>query len=272
LKSGGPLLGYNNNIPYKGHVYHVQTEDSGSKRPHVITHLFADGGRVVSTTKTSYADMVGIENMADKVRTLMRDQHKGMVISLRDGEFDHLLDGALPPQLNEGTASDAAAASAETAASAEPFPESTPASVPLELVDKADDGEFVKQVSEIALDPSDDGTRPGSYSYVGSRSSLPSRSSYPPPSSSPATVRRPSATPGTPPVGSPTSARMQSDAPPALDNVSPRRRHRRSKDDPSLRTAPDASPEDAHASRIFGERYTSTRRFDELVLAFLERG
>jgi len=272
LKSGGPLLGYNNNIPYKGHVYHVQTEDSGSKRPHVITHLFADGGRVVSTTKTSYADMVGIENLADKVRTLMRDQHKGMVISLRDGEFDHLLDGALPPQVNEGKASDGAAAPAVA-----PVAEPTPASVPIELVDKADDGEFVKQVSEIAVEPPDDGTRPGSYSYVGSRSSLPSRSSYPPPSSSPATVRRPSsagvgATPGTPPVGSPANARFRSDAPPAVDDVSPRRRHRRSNADQGRRTSPDTNAEDAHASRIFGERYSSTLRFDELVLAFLERG
>jgi hypothetical protein len=266
LKSGGPLLGYNNNIPYKGHVYHVQTEDSGSKRPHVITHLFADGGRIVSTTKTSYADHVGVENLSEKVRSLMRDQHKKMVISLRDGEFDHLLDGAQPPQVNEGRApADMGATAAEVAAA--PAADPTPASVPLELLDKADDGEFVKRVSEIAVEPPGDNS-PGSYSYVGARSSMPTRSSYPPPSSSPATVRRP---PGTPPVGSPVSARPRSEAPPAVDDVSPRRRFRRSQPDTSRRTSPDAHAEDAHISKIFGERYKSDRGFDELVLAFLEQ-
>ena len=87
-----PLLGYNNNIPYKGQVYHVQTEDSGSKHPHVITHLFADGGRVVNTTKTSYEHLLGSDNLSEKVRALMRDQHKKMVIALRDGEFDERLE------------------------------------------------------------------------------------------------------------------------------------------------------------------------------------
>ena len=81
VSTNGPLLGYNNNIPYKGRVYHVQTEDSGAKRPHVITHLFADGGRIVNTTKTSYAHFVGGENLADKVRALMREQHRAMVVS-----------------------------------------------------------------------------------------------------------------------------------------------------------------------------------------------
>ena len=80
LKHSGPLLGYNNNVPYKGDVFHVQTEDSGSKRPHVFTHLFADGGRVVKTTKTSYAHYVGNDNLTDRVRALMREQHKGMVL------------------------------------------------------------------------------------------------------------------------------------------------------------------------------------------------
>ena len=92
VKHTGPLLGYNNNVPHKGQMYHVQTEDSGSKRPHVITHLFRDGGRIVKTMKTSYDTFVGGENLADKVRSLMREQHKGMVIQLRDGLLDVLID------------------------------------------------------------------------------------------------------------------------------------------------------------------------------------
>ncbi|MCA9582972.1 MAG: hypothetical protein KC416_14330 [Myxococcales bacterium] len=83
-----PLLGYNTNVRHNDKLYHIQTEDSGIKRPHVITHLFADGGRIVASRKTSYAEHVGAENVAEIVKNLMREQHKGMFISLRDGEFD----------------------------------------------------------------------------------------------------------------------------------------------------------------------------------------
>ena len=38
-------LGFNNNVQWNGATYHLQTEDSGIDRPHIITHLFADGGR-----------------------------------------------------------------------------------------------------------------------------------------------------------------------------------------------------------------------------------
>ena len=46
MKAPSPLLGFNNNFKHKGSVYHIQTEDSGVKHPHIITHLFADGGRI----------------------------------------------------------------------------------------------------------------------------------------------------------------------------------------------------------------------------------
>lgn len=91
MKHQGPLLGYNNNVSYKGGVYHVQTEDSGTRRPRVITHLFADGGRVVSSTKTGYEDLLEATDLSDQVRAIMKRQHKAMVIALRDGELDALI-------------------------------------------------------------------------------------------------------------------------------------------------------------------------------------
>jgi hypothetical protein len=91
-KFQSPLLGYNNNVRHKGKVFHIQTEDSGVQHPHVITHLFMDGGRILKSIKKSYAEHVGSDSMSDTVRALMKEQHKGMLISLRDGAFDHLLD------------------------------------------------------------------------------------------------------------------------------------------------------------------------------------
>ena len=54
-KAPSPLLGYNNNVRHKNRVFHIQTEDSGLDRPHLITHLFADGGRVIKSHKRTYA-------------------------------------------------------------------------------------------------------------------------------------------------------------------------------------------------------------------------
>ena len=94
-KAPSPLLGYNNNVRHKNRVFHIQTEDSGIKHPHVITHLFMDGGRILKSVKTSYAEHVGNDKLGDVVRQMMKDQHKAMFKALRDGEFDKLVDDAL---------------------------------------------------------------------------------------------------------------------------------------------------------------------------------
>lgn len=99
-KHHSPLLGYNNNVRHKGRVFHIQTEDSGVKHPHVITHIFMDGGRILKSTKTSYADHVASDGLSDTVRKMMKDQHKAMFVALRDGQLDHLIPpsgASMPP-------------------------------------------------------------------------------------------------------------------------------------------------------------------------------
>ncbi len=94
VKHPSPLLGYNNNVRHKGKVFHVQTEDSGVKYGHIITHLFMDGGRILKSVKTSYAEYVDNDRMGEIVREMMKQQHKAMFIALRDGKFDPIIDGA----------------------------------------------------------------------------------------------------------------------------------------------------------------------------------
>jgi hypothetical protein len=108
-----PLLGYNNNVRHKGKIFHIQTEDSGAKYGHIMTHLFTDGGRIVKSVKTSYAEYIGNERMADIVREMMKEQHKAMFIALRDGKFDPTL-GPLetPSGLRPNTADPPAAQAA----------------------------------------------------------------------------------------------------------------------------------------------------------------
>jgi len=96
-KSSTPLLGFNNNVRHRGRIFHIQTEDSGVKSPRIVTHLFADGGRIVKTLRTDYSEHVGREDMAPVVRRLMKEQHKGMFIALRAGELDTLLEQVCGP-------------------------------------------------------------------------------------------------------------------------------------------------------------------------------
>jgi pSer/pThr/pTyr-binding forkhead associated (FHA) protein len=86
-------VGFNNNVKYNGHAYHVQTEDSGLKMPHIITHLFADGGRIIKSHKRSYADQVDRADVGPWVRQLMKAQHMEMVAMLRGAQFDEVIAG-----------------------------------------------------------------------------------------------------------------------------------------------------------------------------------
>jgi hypothetical protein len=145
-------VGFNNNVKYRDHVYHIQTEDSGLNKPHIITHLFADGGRIIKSHKRSYADQVSRPDVALFVRGLMKGQQMEMIIALRDGKFDDIIEGRAlggmellehPPQVDvrrlskkreEGAAAPAAqgAPAGEEAPAPPPRPsESTEAAVPL---------------------------------------------------------------------------------------------------------------------------------------------
>jgi len=81
------VLGFNHNVVYKGVVFHAQTEDSGVKNPHIITLLYR-GGVILCSKKTSYADILMMENLETVVEELMKAQHKDMLRRLKSGEFD----------------------------------------------------------------------------------------------------------------------------------------------------------------------------------------
>jgi hypothetical protein len=102
-----PLLGFNNNVRHRGRIFHIQTEDSGVKNPRIVTHLFADGGRIIKTTRTEYSEHVARPDMQPFVRGLMKEQHKGMFTALRMGDLDQLLEDACGPFEQARTASKA---------------------------------------------------------------------------------------------------------------------------------------------------------------------
>ena len=126
-----PLVGYNTNVRHKGKLYHIQTEDSGVNHPHVITHLFADGGRIIASRKTGYAEHLGAKDLSSIVKKLMQDQHKSMFIELRDCVYDDepQLQATVPiePAVAASAAASAIAASAAAKTPANPPPPPPPA-------------------------------------------------------------------------------------------------------------------------------------------------
>ncbi len=93
-------VGFNHNVMYKGEVFHIQTEDSGLNNPHIITLLYR-GGTIISSKKTSYADIIKIENLEGVVEELMKEQHKDMLRNLKAGMFDERAFGLRPAASGE---------------------------------------------------------------------------------------------------------------------------------------------------------------------------
>jgi len=80
------LVGYNNNVTYKGKVYHVQTEDSGLNNPIIVTLLYFKG-TILASKKTNYSHLIGHKDIKKSVRELMQEQHKTMLKELIAGKY-----------------------------------------------------------------------------------------------------------------------------------------------------------------------------------------
>ncbi len=101
------IVGFNTNVRYRGRVYHVQTEDSGARNPHIISHLY-HGGTILASERRDYSDQLGSDSLEIEVRALMEGQHKAILRRLKDGDFDALigerLDGSAPAAPSDGEA------------------------------------------------------------------------------------------------------------------------------------------------------------------------
>ncbi len=80
------LVGYNTNITYKDKIYHIQTEDSGVKNPIIVTLLYSKGA-ILASKKTSYEQILDDSDYKEKIRNLMKVQHKIMIKELLAGKY-----------------------------------------------------------------------------------------------------------------------------------------------------------------------------------------
>ncbi len=128
-----PQLGYNHNIPHRGRLYHVQTEDSGLQKAHIFTHVFYDG-TILATNKVDYNPNEEVENLDQFIIGLMQESHKSMIRSLRRGEFDEKIVryiGEHPEASNQAPSEPAPSASA--AAAEDKRPERRPVPEPRDV-------------------------------------------------------------------------------------------------------------------------------------------
>ena len=102
--------GFNTNIRYRGHIFHVQTEDGGKESPSIITLLYS-GGAILFSKKTSYADQAGDADRESIVRQLMEAQHSSMVQALKAGKLDDKLGLVSPDAVTNPSAGTSSPAS-----------------------------------------------------------------------------------------------------------------------------------------------------------------
>lgn len=100
------VVGFNHNFRYKGELYHVQTEDSGVRNPHIVTLLYT-GGSIIASKKTSYAHLLQSDNLEKQVEETMKAQHREMLRRLRDGELDDLIRRASRVEATKASATEA---------------------------------------------------------------------------------------------------------------------------------------------------------------------
>ena len=78
------ITGFNQDVTYKGKVYHVQTEDRGKANP-VIETLIYVGGEILSSKKTSYEDLLQEGYDEAKLMARLEQQHRRVVVDIKLG-------------------------------------------------------------------------------------------------------------------------------------------------------------------------------------------
>lgn len=146
------LSGFNTNVRHRGVLFHVQTEDSGRKHPHVITHLY-HGGTILASEKSGYAEQLGESDLVGTVRALMERQHDAMLKRLRGGELDELLAERLGVDVFAAAKPEGASGHTQRTAAPEPMSPPPPAA-PARPVATAD-----RPLDELILDYLVDTTR-----------------------------------------------------------------------------------------------------------------
>ncbi|OGF64082.1 MAG: hypothetical protein A2Y62_15620, partial [Candidatus Fischerbacteria bacterium RBG_13_37_8] len=80
------ITGYNTEIKVKNKVFHIQTEDKGERNPIIETLIYV-GGEIIDAYRTSYENLVKSGLDKNKLKSLMEEQHKHIIATIRQGKY-----------------------------------------------------------------------------------------------------------------------------------------------------------------------------------------
>ena len=91
------IFGFNTDVKHDGTVYHVQSEARENELL-LQTQVFVRG-RCIGKRAISYADKAAESGFADQQKEqILRDQHRLVLDSIRDGHLDGVLDKGFTPE------------------------------------------------------------------------------------------------------------------------------------------------------------------------------
>lgn len=90
------ITGYNTDVRHVDMVIHVQTEDKGRDNPFLESVIYV-GGRVVTTKRSSYAELLAEGKGDADIAALMERQHRTILAAIKAGRFDDKLEAFRPP-------------------------------------------------------------------------------------------------------------------------------------------------------------------------------
>src|SRR6202049_2893505 len=91
------IFGFNTDVKHEGTVYHVQSEARENELL-LQTQVFVRG-RCIGKRATSYADKAAESGFTDQQKEqILRDQHRLVLDSIRDGRVDGVFDKRFTPE------------------------------------------------------------------------------------------------------------------------------------------------------------------------------
>jgi hypothetical protein len=90
LVSTKMITGFNTDVRYEGHVYHVQTEDGGTDNP-ILESLVYIGGTVVAKKLTPYPEPLNEDASQEALASLLKRQHQVIIGAIKAGRIEDLI-------------------------------------------------------------------------------------------------------------------------------------------------------------------------------------
>jgi hypothetical protein len=85
------ITGFNTDVPHQDRIYHVQTEDRGTKDNPVLESLVYIGGTIIAKKLTPYADKVTQGANEALIASLLKRQHQVIIAAIKAGRIEDLI-------------------------------------------------------------------------------------------------------------------------------------------------------------------------------------